>query len=194
MNTKESVFKVQKVDKSLISALLFAFLKLVALFAVVVFLLSRLPEDDREMQSYGVVGAFIFLSIVYGIYFFYQLRSISRAQHPGVRASEAMISSAFLFLAMFATIYTIISAGDAGAFTEKLTPFTGSYVAVTILSTVGFGDITPISVAARSVVMIQMILGLVYLGLVVKVFAGAAKKRKSSRAYEGGTEHSDPRG
>lgn len=183
-----------KFDKSLIRSWLVTALKLLTLFAVVIFLLSRLPADDREMESYGVAGAFAFLSIIYSIYFYYQLRSIGRAQYPGIRATEAMISSAFLFLAMFATIYTIISAGDAGAFTEKLTPFTGSYVSITILSTVGFGDITPVSVAARSVVMIQMILGLVYLGVVVKVFASAARKRRSSRDNEGGTEHSDPRG
>lgn len=181
-------------DRTFIRSILATFLKLALLFGIVAFLLSRLPTEDRALQSYGVVAAFIFLSVIYAVYFYFQLRGIRRAQHPGIRATEAMISTAFLFLAMFATIYTVISVGDPAAFTEELSPFTGLYVAITILSTVGFGDITPVSVPARSVVMIQMALGLVYLGLVVKVFAGAAKTRYRSKTQEGGTEHSNPRG
>lgn len=181
-------------DRTFIRSVLATFLKLVLLFGIVAFLLSRLPSEDQALQSYGVVTAFIFLSIIYSVYFYFQLRGVRRAEHPGVRATEAMISTAFLFLAMFATIYTIISVGDPAAFTEELDPFTGLYVAITILSTVGFGDITPLSVPARSVVMVQMALGLVYLGLVVKVFAGAAKTRYKNKTQGGGTEHSNPRG
>jgi voltage-gated potassium channel len=184
----------RNIDRTLIRSMLVTFLKLALLFGIVVFLLSRLPSEDEAVQSYGVAAAFVFLSIIYAIYFFFQLQGIRRAQHPGIRATEAMISTAFLFLAMFATIYTIISIGDPEAFTEEINPFTGLYVAITILSTVGFGDITPVSVPARSMVMIQMALGLVYLGLVVKVFAGAAKSRNKNKTREGGTEHSDPRG
>ncbi len=180
MNTKERGAVKHVVNKSLAKTLLATILRLALLFAVVAILLGRIPQEDRALESYGVVVAFVILSVVYAIYFFFQLREIRRSQHPQVRATEAMISTAFLFLAIFATIYTIISVDDPSSFTEPLTSFTGLYLAITVLSTVGFGDITPVSVMARSVIMVQMALGLVYLGLVVKVFAGAVKSRKTT--------------
>lgn len=166
-----------KVDKDFVKSLLFTFLKLALLFVVVLFLLSMMSQDGQSLHSFSVLTAFTFLSIVYGANFVFQLRSIKRARYPGIRVTEAMISTAFLFLAMFASLYNVISAGDPGAFTEVMTPFTGLYVAITILSTVGFGDITPVSTMARSVVMIQMTLGLIYLGLGIKFLAGAARGR-----------------
>lgn len=181
-------------DKSLIRAVVLTIVKLSTLFIVVAFILSRIPDEDRKLQSYGVTAALVFLSVLYGIYFYYQLKGIRTAQYPGLRATEAMVSTAFLFLAMFATIYTIISEDDPTAFTEELSPFTSLYFAITVLSTVGFGDITPVTVPARAITMIQMALGLVYIGVVVRVFSSAAKNRKSQKTREGGTEHSDPRG
>lgn len=169
-----------RVNKSLVKTLLATIFRLTLLFTVVAILLSRIPQENRALESYGVVAALAFLSVVYAFYFYFQLRGIRRSQHPDVRATEAMISTAFLFLAMFATIYTVISVDNPSSFTEPLTSFTGLYLAITILSTVGFGDITPVSVTARSVVMFQMALGLVYLGLVVRVFAGAVKSRKKT--------------
>jgi hypothetical protein len=180
VNTKERGAVKHVVNKSLAKTLLATIFRLTLLFAVVAILLGRIPQEDRALESYGVVVAFVILSVVYAFYFFFQLREIRRSQHPQVRATEAMISTAFLFLAMFATIYTIISVDDPSSFTEPLTSFTGLYLAITVLSTVGFGDITPVSVMARSVIMVQMALGLVYLGLVVKVFAGAVKSRKKT--------------
>jgi voltage-gated potassium channel len=44
---------------------------------------------------------------------------------------------------------------------------------LTVLATVGFGDITATSQSARVLVMVQMVLDLVILGLGVQVFRGA---------------------
>jgi hypothetical protein len=46
---------------------------------------------------------------------------------------------------------------------------------VTVLSTVGFGDITPVTQAARALVMIQMIGDLFLVGIVAKVIVGAVQ-------------------
>jgi hypothetical protein len=148
-----------------------------ALFFGIAFILSLIPESS-DARSYGIAVSLVFLSVIYGIYFYFQLRGIRNSRHPGIRASEATFSSAFLFLAMFATIYVIISMDSPGSFTEDLTSFSALYYAMTVMSTVGFGDITPTTVPARSVTMIQMALGLIYLGVVVRVFSSAAKNRK----------------
>ena len=152
--------------------------RMAALFFAIAFILSLIPESS-DARSYGVAVSLVFLSVIYGIYFYYQLRGIRNSRHPGVRATEATFSSAFLFLAMFATVYVIISMDSPGSFTENLTSFSALYYAMTVMSTVGFGDITPTTVPARSVTMIQMALGLIYLGVVVRVFSSAAKNRKA---------------
>ncbi len=49
------------------------------------------------------------------------------------------------------------------------------YFAVTVFSTVGFGDITPKGDIPRAIVSVQMILDLVVIGAVVKLLTTAAK-------------------
>lgn len=183
----------EKHKKSLFIAMVVSIAQLGFLFALVAFILSRLP-DNSDVRSYGVVAALVVLSLLYAIYFSYQLRRIRTARFPGIQSSQAIIATGFLFLAIFATVYTIISLDSPDSFTEELTPFSSMYYAITVLSTVGFGDITPVSIPARSVTMLQMALGLVYLGVIIRVFASAAKQRKVGSSDEGGTEHSDPRG
>jgi hypothetical protein len=50
---------------------------------------------------------------------------------------------------------------------------------------VGFGDITPETDGARLVVMVQIILDLVFIGLVVRVLLGAVQFRRRPETSEG---------
>ncbi|TVY99112.1 hypothetical protein EAS64_41860 [Trebonia kvetii] len=65
--------------------------------------------------------------------------------------------------------------GQGGA-TGWLTHTDGLYFTVTVLSTVGFGDITAKIQAARLVVTGQMIADLVIFALAVKVIVGAVSR------------------
>jgi len=56
------------------------------------------------------------------------------------------------------------------------------YFTVTTLSTVGFGDIHAASQAARIVVTVQIAFNLLFVGVAVRVFIGAAKRRVDQRA------------
>jgi hypothetical protein len=56
------------------------------------------------------------------------------------------------------------------------------YSTVTVFSTVGFGDITAKSQAARLVVTGQLITDLIILGLAVKVVAGAVSRARQPEA------------
>jgi voltage-gated potassium channel len=58
---------------------------------------------------------------------------------------------------------------------DTLTRTDSMYFTVTVFATVGFGDISAASQAARVAVMAQMILDLLVLCLVVKVFLGAVE-------------------
>ena len=89
--------------------------------------------------------------------------------------------SYLLGLAIFAVIYVLISEGNPESFTEPLDRFTAYYFALTVLATVGFGDITPVTTLARAVTMIQMSLDLALIAVLVKVMGGAAKSALGKR-------------
>jgi voltage-gated potassium channel len=83
---------------------------------------------------------------------------------PGLRAIEALATSVPLFLLLFASTYVVMATMSASNFGGRLTHTDGLYFTVTVFSTVGFGDITAKTQAARLVVTGQMIADLVILG------------------------------
>ena len=105
-----------------------------------------------------------------------QVRAILKSAHPGVRAVEALATTAPLFLLLFAATYYVLAKSDAGNFSvHTLTRTDSLYFTVTVFSTVGFGDITATSQTARLVVTTQMILDLIVLGLGIRMITGAVQ-------------------
>ena len=105
-----------------------------------------------------------------------QVRAVIQARHPGIRAIQALTTIAPLFLLLFAVTYFVMAQTDVGSFDEEAFTRTDAlYFTVTVFATVGFGDITPASQAARLVVSTQMILDLIVLGLGIRVFLGAVQ-------------------
>jgi hypothetical protein len=114
-----------------------------------------------------------------------QLRMITRAPYPTIRAIEALATSLPLFLLLFASAYLTMANSSASNFSQtRLTRTDTLYFTVTTFSTVGFGDITAVSQTARLVVTAQMLLDLLVLGLVVRAFIAAVQigKRQAETA------------
>jgi voltage-gated potassium channel len=78
-------------------------------------------------------------------------------------------------MVLFAMMHFLIDAYAAGSYTQSMTRLDALYFVTTTLATVGFGDIAPVSELARLLTMLQMIGGLVLLGIVAKVLLGAAQ-------------------
>lgn len=117
------------------------------------------------------VGLVILLAVIA-----WQLRAIVRAKYPAVRAVVALAVTVPLFVLLFASVYFVMArASPANFSTHQLTRTDALYFTVTVFSTVGFGDITPVSQGARLVVTAQMILDLVVLGLGIRVFVWAVQ-------------------
>lgn len=117
------------------------------------------------------VGLVILLAVIA-----WQLRAIVRAKYPAVRAVVALAVTVPLFVLLFASVYFVMArASPANFSTHQLTRTDALYFTVTVFSTVGFGDITPVSQSARLVVTAQMILDLVVLGLGIRVFVWAVQ-------------------
>lgn len=115
--------------------------------------------------------------------FFRQFGRIERAERPGAAAIEALFLVAGLYLTLFAAIYVALSASSVTSFTEPLDKVAGIYFSVTILATVGFGDIAPKTDLAQILVTLQMILNIVLLGTAVKMLSLSARHARSRRRH-----------
>ena len=151
-----------------------AVLRAVGTVTALVVLYYLLPLDHSSTGTAVtilVIGLAVFIGLVA-----FQTRSIIRSPFPGLRAIEALATSIPLFLLLFASTYVVMATISAGNFSEPLTRTDALYFTVTVFSTVGFGDITAKTEAARLVVSGQMIVDLVTIGLAVKVIVGAVKQ------------------
>ena len=114
-----------------------------------------------------------------------QVVTISRSPHPGIRAVEALAVVLPLFLVLFSTSYFLLAKDDAASFSQgALTRTDALYFTVTTFATVGYGDITPATQAARRIVTGQMLVDLLILGFGIRVFVGAVNR---------GRQHQDPK-
>ena len=149
-------------------------LRIVGSTAVLVAVYYLLPLNGSSgAVAILVIGLAVFIALVA-----VQVRSIIRSPYPGLRAIQALATSVPLFLLLFASSYVVIARMSTSNFGQRLTHTDGLYFTVTVFSTVGFGDITAKSQAARLVVTGQMIGDLVILGLAIKVIVGAVSRRR----------------
>lgn len=146
---------------------------------------SAFTGDARDFGP-GIAPFTVFFLVLWAAvvtaYLIWQVRAIKRSEYPEVRALETLITGGIMLLAVFAKAYLLISVADPSAFNEELDSFTTYYFTVTVLGTVGFGDITPVSVLARSVAMTQMIFDIALLAVFVRIVIGAVKTNRSHQA------------
>ncbi len=116
----------------------------------------------------------------------WQVRLVIRAKYPALRAGEALATTVPLFVLLFASAYFVMTRANPASFSHPLTRTDALYFTVTTFSTVGYGDITPVTETARLVVTVQMILDLLALGLGIRVFIGAVQRARQA--------HPDPAG
>ena len=144
-----------------------------------------LPLDHSSTWSAVtmlVIGLVLFIGLVA-----FQVRSIVRSRFPALRAIEALATSIPLFLLLFASVYVVMATISASNFGQELTHTDGLYFTVTVFSTVGFGDITAKTEAARLVVTSQMIADLLIIGLGLRVIVGAVTRGRQQRPDDADT-------
>jgi voltage-gated potassium channel len=152
-----------------------------ALVAVAVLLSLYYVVPTSASKVGPVVCAIVFLGVVW-----FELRALVRAPLPVSRAAVAMARILPLFIVLFAWVYVAMSVGDPSTFSEPLTKSGALYFTITVLATVGFGDITPVADAARLMVSVQMICDLVVIGILVKLITGVAKHARAQSTAGGG--------
>jgi hypothetical protein len=157
-------------------------IRALATTVVLVALYYVLPLDSLTSIPWAVTFILALTILVVGGG--WQLRAVMASPNPAIRAIEGLAVTAPLFVLLFAATYYVMSHVDPVNFNATDMSRTKTlYFAVTVLSTVGFGDIVPTTGTSQVVVTLQMILDLLVLGLGLRVFAGAIRLgRARSRA------------
>lgn len=168
-------------------------LRLIVGFAFIFWMMSLAPEKPGDSVLYPVVAAVLGVAI-YAVFFVRQLRGVYKARFPTLRAIEALILMAAMFLAIFSIIYLTLSLQVPGSFTEDLDGFSSYYFALTVLATVGFGDIAPTTVTSRSFTMVQMALDIAFIAVLIRVMGGAAKRALLAREATANTDETAGKG
>jgi hypothetical protein len=143
--------------------------------AVVLLLVAyyQAPLDRPLTFASGILfaGALLLAALVVVV----EVHGILASPTPLMRAIRVMALGLPLLLVLFAATYITVDGQQAGAFSERLSRTDGLYFTVTTFATVGYGDITPRTELARSLVTIQMLVGLITVGVIAKVVLGAVR-------------------
>lgn len=164
----------------------------VAQTSVIVVLLMTayvvVPVDPASTVWVAAVSAAALVAALLIWGFLRQARRIVRSDYPMLAAAETLVILLAAFLLGFAFVYLAVSTSDPDAFSEPLNRTGAFYLAVTVLSTVGFGDITPESDGARWLVTAQMLIDIGLIAGALRLIFGlarAATKRASAQTSVG---------
>lgn len=147
---------------------------------VVVYYLLPLEGTTTTTAVLFVLGLLAVVALVT-----WQVRAVLAAPYPLLRSIEALAVIMPLYVVLWAVAFVVFSRSIPSAFSEVLDRTDGLYLTVSVLATVGFGDVVAVSEGARAAVTIQMVANLVLVGLVVRVFVGAVQLGRSRRDVAG---------
>ena len=127
--------------------------------------------------------------LLVGVLVVWQVLQIMAADHPRLRAIEAMATTLPLYLILFSTVHYLLGQNQPDSYSQPLSRMDALYFVVTVFATVGFGDIVPTSEPTRIVTTVQMVLNLVFVGVIARVLLGAMqeglRRQRSVRAENG---------
>ena len=137
------------------------------------------PADMRLVLwlAVGLVGL--------GVAVTWQARAIAVSETPRLRAVETVAVGVPALLVLYASTYEVMSHDQPGSFSEVLGPTDALYYTMTLFTTVGFGDITPMTESTRIVTMTQMVVGILAVSLVAKLLIGAVEEGIGRRTAAG---------
>ncbi|MFT3716626.1 MAG: potassium channel family protein [Gordonia sp. (in: high G+C Gram-positive bacteria)] len=137
------------------------------LFAAGVLLLGYFMLPIRKYDELHVLGFIIGVALLV-TFCVWEFRRFMGSRYPVPSALEVLTAFAGLYVVAFSTLYFLLSDYSPGSFNEKFTRVDALYFCMTVMTTTGFGDLSPESQAARVAVSVQMMTTLVIVGLGVR--------------------------
>ncbi|MCU0297416.1 MAG: ion channel [Candidatus Nanopelagicales bacterium] len=157
--------------------------------AAILAIYAIIPEPTGEDPPWLV---FLVIVVVSAVYLFAALMlvvRVNRSAHPlrtGIVALTVMVSA---MVAIFSLTYLSLSIDNPNNFNTPLDKVSAMYFTMTILSTVGFGDIVATTHPAMIAVMVQMVVGVTLITGLARVLVTTARTAAKKRLVEAG----DPR-
>ena len=145
-------------DSMLLSFIGLAFSALFFLYIIVVLLGEVAGSDDVDADTiYGAMSAYLLIGITWS--FFYAMVDIS-------------VPNAFAFGPLVTSAEIDPGLGDLRYFV---------YFSLVTLSTLGYGDITPLAPMARTLASLEAVVGQIYIAVLVAQLVGTHIAQKQSR-------------
>jgi hypothetical protein len=159
-------------------------LRILATIFVLSILYALVPVPGRSGAAAlaGLVAGLLVFAALVG----WQTRSIAQAHQPVLRAVEVVAFALPLLVVVFAFTYLSLSEADPKAFSEELDRVGALYFAVSILGTVGFGDIVPLTDATRLLVTLQTLLDIALIAGFARIVVVATRTGLRRRVKSGG--------
>jgi hypothetical protein len=152
-----------------------------------------MPEPSESLSGYelaaaGAIGLVVFSFAV--TWLFVRVRSANYPLSGGLFLLAVTIA---FFILCFSWIYLVLDQSHPDSFTEPLSKVGAVYFTLSVLTTVGFGDITPTGDTTRGIVSAQMVLGVGLLAIVIKFASQSARDtiHKLSGNSDASPEHGD---
>lgn len=170
--------------------------RLVAVVGALVVAFALVPIHTGPAAQHAVVWAGLTALVLFVVAFARQVRRILDSPYPLLTGVEALVVVLTVFLLGFALVHVSLAASDPSSYSEPMDKVDAVYFTVTVLSTVGFGDITPVTSAARVVVTVQMLADLALLAVTLRVIFGIARhadqrRRSTSARPDRATRHDE---
>lgn len=153
-----------------------ATLRAVVLIAVLFLAFALAPMNRSTATTAAVITMCGIGLAAFAVVFMRRLRAISRSPYPLVTGAEAIVEVLVVFVVLFALVHLAIADAYPFAYSEPLDRVDAVYFAVTVLTTVGFGDISPLSTFARVATTFQMLADLLVITAAARVFIGVARR------------------
>jgi hypothetical protein len=171
-----------RADKGTVARVLVTAAVLTAYVVVVLAAYFSLPPAELTLGN--IMASALLVLVAVGIVlggYVWGLRSITRARYPVLRSFSILIVVLGAFIVVFSYVYLSMATRDPESLPGLRTHLDGLYFTVTMLSTVGFGDISPTSQPARAVATAQMVFNLVFLGALLRTAVSAGRMERQRR-------------
>ena len=136
-------------------------------------------DSDADLAwSWIFSGMLYFVSLAYLLRYVFQPRVMTQDKLFGAAAAYLVIGVFWAYLYaiigfFYPQSYMVVGQPGALAFADAL------YLSITVLTSTGFGDVTPLTRQARGVCMIEQITGALFVAILIARLAGVYPPRES---------------
>jgi hypothetical protein len=147
----------------------------VGLGAMLAYFVAPLDARLGEVTAVALVLAICALLVPLALR---RARQVLASDQPLLVAAQSLFTTMTLLVVSFSAVYYMLAADSEGQMDGIETKIDALYFTVTVLATVGFGDITATGQGARLLVTFQMGINLVLVAIAVRVLSWALTQRQ----------------